>query len=319
MKPHNCMVNKRSVLQTILLIFGFAILGFFIVNSGITENYQILFEISIPLLLIAVLLSIMTMLVKIYRWKYLSQWYGQTISWWESAMVFMPSLFYGNITPGKVGDLYKAYHMKKKYSMRYRDGVSMIFYERFIELLLLFLVAGAVVFIQLRGITLIALEIIFFILILLVFFYYKSDACIRVAQRVLVKIPFTPKEGNLDVSITKMPLSQILVVSIITFVSLFLEFIRIFVVALAFGYLLNPIVLSVFLCLSVLIGLVSQIPLGIGVMEGSLNYFISTMGVPMSISLAIVLVDRFISMYFALILGFIFSKISMDTLHEVSP
>lgn len=318
MKPQHYMVNKRSIIQTILLIFGLFILGFFIISSGIIENYQILFEISIPLLLIAVLLSLMTMLVKIYRWKYLSRSYGQEISWWESVMVFMPSLFYGNITPGKVGDLYKAYHMKKRYSMRYLDGMSMIFYERFIELLLLFLVAGAVVFIQLRGITLIALEIILFILILLIFFYYKSDVCIRVAQRVLVKLPITRKEGDLDISIKKMPFTQIMAVSLITFLSLLLEFLRIFVVALAFGYLLNPIVLSVFLCLSVLIGLVSQIPLGIGVMEGSLNFFISTMGVPMSISLAIVLVDRFISMYLALILGFIFSKFSMDALHEVS-
>ncbi|WP_243668421.1 hypothetical protein [Methanoculleus chikugoensis] len=49
-------------------------------------------------------------------------------------------------------------------------------------------------------------------------------------------------------------------------------------------------------------------------MEGSLSYFITAMGVPSVTAIAIVLVDRMISMYFALVLGFIFSKLSFDAL-----
>jgi uncharacterized protein (TIRG00374 family) len=312
------LAGKKVIVNNILLLIGFIILGYFIATSGIIENYQVLASVDIPLLIFAVILSVGTIVTKIYRWKYLSSSYGQEITWRESSMVFMPSLFYGNITPGKVGDLYKAYYMKQRHSMNYLDGVSMLFYERFIELLILFLVAAAIVFVQFRGITVIALELILLILIILLFFYYRADKFVSIAQRVIVKVPFLNNEKEFDLHINKMPFTKILSVFIITLVSVVLEFIRLWIVTLAFGYFLNPILLSVFFSLSIIVGLVSQIPLGIGAMEGSLNVFITSMGVPATVSIAIVLVDRIISMYFALVLGFIFSKFSMDALNEVS-
>jgi len=54
----------------------------------------------------------------------------------------------------------------------------------------------------------------------------------------------------------------------------------------------------------------------VGAMEGSLSYFITAMGVPSVTAIAIVLVDRMISMYFALVLGFVFSKLSLDALKD---
>lgn len=318
MRQITSLAGKKVIVNNILLLIGFIILGYFIATSGIIENYQVLASVDIPLLIFAVILSVGTIVTKIYRWKYLSSSYGQEITWRESSMVFMPSLFYGNITPGKVGDLYKAYYMKQRHSMNYLDGVSMLFYERFIELLILFLVAAAIVFVQFRGITVIALELILLILIILLFFYYRADKFVSIAQRVIVKVPFLNNEKEFDLHINKMPFTKILSVFIITLVSVVLEFIRLWIVTLAFGYFLNPILLSVFFSLSIIVGLVSQIPLGIGAMEGSLNVFITSMGVPATVSIAIVLVDRIISMYFALVLGFIFSKFSMDALNEVS-
>ena len=318
MKRRNSSVSKKGIAKNILLLIGLVILGYFIVTSGIIENYQVLTKVNILLLILALILSIGTIVVKIYRWKYLSRSYGQEITWHESSMVFMPSLFYGNITPGKVGDLYKAYYMKHRYSMNYLDGVSMLFYERFIELLILFLVGAAIVFVQFRGITVIALELILLVLVILLFFYYRAEKFVSLAQRIIVKVPFLSDDKEFNLHINKMPFMKIISVFIITLISLVLEFIRLWIVALAFGYVLNPILLSVFLSLSIIVGLVSQIPLGIGAMEGSLNVFITSMGVPATISIAIVLVDRIISMYFALVLGFIFSKFSMDALTEVA-
>jgi uncharacterized membrane protein YbhN (UPF0104 family) len=52
-------------------------------------------------------------------------------------------------------------------------------------------------------------------------------------------------------------------------------------------------------------------------MEGSLSYFITKLGVAPMDAMAIVLTDRVISMYFALFLGMIYSKYSVDLLAEV--
>jgi len=309
--------NNRRTLQTILLIAGLCILGYVIYRSGIIENYQVLLTVNLPLLLLALGLSLGTIAIRVYRWKFLSERYHTSISWRDSSIVSMASLFYANITPGKVGDLYKAYYMQKRYGMRFFTGISMIFYERFFELMILFLAASAIVFIELRGITVIVLEVTAVLLILLFFFYYKADYFLSLAERFSSKIPFL-KRIPADFKIEKLPFKDIVAVFCITIVSLGSEFVRLWIVALAFGYTLNPIILTVFFCLSIVAGLASQIPLGVGVMEASLGYFLILLGVSSTNAMGIVLTDRLLSMYLVLIIGFLFAKCAEDQVSGVS-
>ena len=235
----------------------------------------------------------------------------------EASIVTVSSFYFANITPGKVGDLFKAYFMQKKYAMDFFDGVSMIFYERFFELMILFLTATAIIFIELRGISVIVLELSAALLLLLALFYYKADYFMKLLEKIVIRLPVI-KTNEMNFHIKKLPFLNILAVFVITFVSLVLEFARLWVVALAFGFFLNPLQVSIIFSLAIVAGLISQIPLGIGVMEGSLSYLLQEMGVEPISSMSIVLTDRIISMYYALILGFIFSKVSLDKLNEAT-
>ena len=311
MYPYN-----RKSLQVILFLIGLLILGYVISISGILENYQILFAVNIPLIFLAFFLSLGTIAIRVYRWKFLCEKYDTSISWHDASLVSIASLFYANITPGKIGDLYKAYYMQKRYALNFIDGVSMIFYERFFELMILFLAASAIVFIQLKGTTVIILELTAIILILLFVFYYKIDYVLKMLEKYSSKLPFL-KKIPVDFKIRKLSFQTIIPVFIITVFSLGLEFVRFWIVALAFGYTLNPILLTIFFCLSIIAGLISQIPLGVGVMEASLGYFLIVLGVASTDAIAIVLTDRMISMYFVLILGFIFSKFAADQYNGV--
>jgi uncharacterized protein (TIRG00374 family) len=314
----NFSKNTKKLLQVILLLVGLIILVFIIRQSGIVENYQLLFTVSIPLLVIAFALSNANIIVKIYRWKYLSEKYNQPITLKEASVVTVSSLYFANITPGKVGDLFKAYFMQKKYKMDFFDGVSMIFYERFFELMILFLTATAIIFIELRGVSVIILELSAALLLLLALFYYKADYFMKLLERFVIRLPVI-KTNEVNFHIKKLPFMNIFAVFIITFISLVLEFARLWVVALAFGFFLNPLQVSIVFSLAIVAGLISQIPLGIGIMEGSLSYLLQEMGVNPLGSITIVLTDRIISMYYALILGFVFSKVSLDALNnEVS-
>ncbi len=207
--------------------------------------------------------------------------------------------------------------MQKKYSLNFFDGVSMIFYERFFELVILFLAASAIILIEFSGISVVVLEASAIIILLLTLFYYKADFFMSRAERILIRIPLVDAK-DVNFHIRKLPFLQIVAVFFITLISLVLEFVRIWVVVLAFGYLVNPLQISMFFSLAIIAGLVSQIPLGIGIMEGSLDFLIQKMGIDPVSSIAIVLTDRTISMYYALVLGFIFSKFSFDKLSEVS-
>jgi len=309
--------NTKKLLQLILLFAGLLILVFIIIQSGIVENYRLLLSVSIPLLILAFVLSNLNILVKIYRWKYLSGKYDYPITMNEASIVTISSLYFANITPGKVGDLFKAYYMQKKHGTNFFIGVSMIFYERFFELMILFLTASAIFFIDLRGISVIILELCAALLIILAIFYYKVDFFIKILERIIIRIPMT-KNREVNFHIEKLPFSKIFIVLIITFISLILEFARLWLVILAFGFFMNPLHVSIFFSLAIVAGLISQIPLGIGIMEGSLIYLFQENGLDPISSMSIVLTDRMISMYYALILGFIFSKFSLDKLTEVS-
>jgi len=305
--------KNKQILRLILFCAGLVILGYFIAKSGILENYQILFSVSIPLYLLAFSSTLAIVFLRIYRWKYLCSLYGTIITWKEASMVIVSSLFYANITPGKIGDIYKAFFMQKGYGMSLADGISMIFYERFFELMILFFAACGIAFIQLKGITVIMLEVIAIILALLLLFYFKIDLILHTIRRLSVWIPAFQRI-SLNLQIRKIPFSQMVGVLVITIFSLGFDFLQIWIVALAFGYLLNPIVLTIYFSLSILAGLVSQIPLGVGVTEGSMSYFLNGMGVAPADSLAIVLSSRLISMYFVMALGFVFSKFASDRL-----
>lgn len=308
--------NKKTIIQIVLLILGLLILIYILQGSGIFENLQYLLTVSIPLLIGAFVLSNANILVKIYRWKFLSEKYNTPITMREASVVTVSSLYFANITPGKVGDLFKAYFMQKKFLMNFFDGVSMIFYERFFELMILALTAAAIVFINMRGVSVIFLEVTAVILIILALFYFKSDYFMGILERLVIHLPLIKAEG-VKFHIRKLPLSDIFAVFIITGISLVLEFARLWVVALAFGYWLNPLQVSIFFSLAIIAGLVSQIPLGIGITEGSLSYLLQQVGVAPISAISIVLSDRIISMYYALILGFVFSKFSLDMLKEV--
>lgn len=312
-------INKnKHWLRSILFCVGLIILAFFIYNSGIIQNYQMLLSVNIYLLLLAFSCTLVVLILRIYRWKYLCAQYGTFISWREASVISISSLFYANITPGKVGDIYKAYFMQQKYNMGFSDGISMIFYERFFELMILFFAASAIILVEFNGVTVIVLEIVGVLLAVLLIFYYKIDLILKIIGNLCSGISVF-KKISFDLQIRKMPFPKIVGVLIITVFSVVFEFFQVWLVALAFGYVLNPIILTIFFSLSMIAGLVSQIPLGVGVIEGSLSYFLVKMGVTSMDAIAIVLSDRIISMYFVLVLGFIFSKFATDRLNEGAP
>src|SRR5665647_1193855 len=115
--------NIKKLIQILLFFAGMIILFFIITRSGIIENYRILFTVSVPLLILAFILSNINIIIKIYRWKYLSEKYNQPVTMRDASIVTISSLYFANITPGKVGDLFKAFYICLLYtSPSPRDG-----------------------------------------------------------------------------------------------------------------------------------------------------------------------------------------------------
>lgn len=91
-------VTRQGFIQSLLLSIGLIILAYFIAQSGIIDNISVITAIDTPLLLLAFALSLANIGSKVYRWKYLSRYYYQEISWRDASLVSVSSLFFANIT-----------------------------------------------------------------------------------------------------------------------------------------------------------------------------------------------------------------------------
>jgi len=308
-------MEKKSLIFYLLLVAGFFILIYLIISSKILDNLDIFSHVNFFLLLIAFSLTLLNIVVKIFRWKYLCKIYGTEIDYNDAGRIVVGSFFVSGITPAKVGDIIKAYIMKKKFSHPLMDGVASILYERVFELLLLFLVSLGVFYVGLSAKNYIIIQMATFIVIFIGIAYIFSDRILNLAQKFLMRTKIL-SAGCEDLKIRKIPPVNALEVFSLTGLALGLEFIRFWIVVLAFGFDMNIIHLSIFFSLAVLIGLLSQIPIGIGVVEGSLAVFLTDAGLPGYYAMGIVLVDRIISMYFVMVIGLIYYKWALKAAME---
>jgi len=297
-------MNFRRLIYLTLAATGIIILSYFIYSSGLLQNPGIFRTINIPFLIIAFLFTQITIFLKIKRWQYLCAQFGFPISFRKSIEIVIASFFPAGISPGRIGDFMKADFMKMKYTLPFRDGIAMVFYERIFELIIIFLVAVGILFIGFSAKYYIILEFTLFLLIFLGVIYLFSDRFIHFFQNIARKKLKVLNDDELK--ITKLPPKIAINVFFYTILALGFEFIRLWLVAYSFGYSLQIIHLSIFLSLAVLIGLLSQIPIGIGITEGSLSIFLMEMGVPTESAVGIAVLDRAISMYFVIFIGFFY-------------
>jgi uncharacterized protein (TIRG00374 family) len=308
-------MDKKALLFYLLLIIGFFILIYLIIASKILENLDIFRHINPYLLFLAFLLTNLNIIVKIYRWKYLSSAYDVNLHYFEAGKIVISSFFVSGITPAKIGDIIKAYVMKKRHAMPLRDGVSCILYERFFELFLLFFVSLGVFYIGMSAKNYVIIQATSVILLFVVVAYIFSDKLLIWAQKVLIKTNIIQFGGE-NIQVRKISPYQAFNVFSLSGFALMLEFLRLWFVTLSFGFNMNIIHLSIYFSLAVLIGLLSQIPIGIGVVEGSLALFLMDAGLPSYYAFGIVLVDRIISMYYVMGIGLIYYKWALTSAVE---
>ena len=86
-------VTRQGFIQLLLISIGLVILAYFISQSGIIGNLWVITTINIPLLILAFALSLANIGSKVYRWRYLSKYYYQKISWYDASLVSISSLF----------------------------------------------------------------------------------------------------------------------------------------------------------------------------------------------------------------------------------
>lgn len=94
------------------------------------------------LLLLALLAYVVMVYLKAVRWSFLLRMQGASYSIWNCFLIYMATLYLGNLTPGRAGDFAKVFYLNK--DLKYSTGKSMasVLVDRVFDLYLLLLLGG---------------------------------------------------------------------------------------------------------------------------------------------------------------------------------
>ena len=294
------------VISIIGLYAGFLIVSDLATISDKISNFNTNF---IPLIFLLVTSG---WLVLFLRWHVLLRNAKIFIPVKDSFLIYTAG-FSLTIIPGKVGELLKSQLLKSKFNIPRTKTVPVVLLEQ------LYTVIG-IITISLFGIWYFELGIyvfsFFLIALIVVLTLISSRKLFDKAIQFLGKRKFTskfvtPLSSSYD-SIKDGTRGRILLLSSGLSVTFwFIESATVFLILIAFGItdieFLNVIPTYT---TSILLGILSFLPLGVGVVEGSLVGFFSLQGIETSLAFTVVIIIRLFTRWYPVSVGFIMLKIS---------
>lgn len=88
-------------------------------------------------LLAAVLLNAIAIHAKLWRWRSLLGLIDQPLSMGSAYRAFLPSLYLGLVTPGRVGDALRIQYLKRDHSVGYAEGLAVSIVDRLCDVYVL--------------------------------------------------------------------------------------------------------------------------------------------------------------------------------------
>src|SRR5271170_2427057 len=95
------------------IIIGLGLFALILKNININDTWALLQKADWRLLVLAFLAYVLMVYLKGIRWSYLLKMQGASYSIWNCFLIYMGSLYLGNVTPGRVGDFAKAFYLNE--------------------------------------------------------------------------------------------------------------------------------------------------------------------------------------------------------------
>ena len=218
-----------------------------------------------------------------------------------------------SIIPGRIGELIKSQLLKTKFGIPRSKTVPIIILEQLYTLIGLIVVSFFGIWFFELGAYVIGL---FTAVLALVFILISSKKIFRKLIAILEKRKFTskfiePLSLSYDTIKKSMRGPIVFYATALTVIFWLLEAITVYFVLLSFGidYIEFLVVIPIYTT-SLMLGFLSFLPMGLGVVEGSLASFFSLQGVEVSLSLTLVVVIRLFTRWYSVAVGFVALKLS---------
>jgi uncharacterized membrane protein YbhN (UPF0104 family) len=277
-------MNLRKWLNAIgLVCFGFILYGVDWFGA-----YNFLREVKGEYFLIYGLIFLLSVFFKIFRFQWICQKIGSTLTFVESTDIVMKSTFYGIVTPGRVGDFSRAYYLVD-HGIKMKRGVFLMLLEKGIDAtIFLFIAIGGAVYISdpLRhgknSFFIIAFLILFFFTIILLGVTFKTNIPETIAKRYL----------DLDLGDFKKTAILIYVTGLISTIFFMLQIIFL---SLSFNFNVDYFLIIFTSIVSSFVALLPISIAGIGTREATYILMMGSMGISKEGALIFSLIDGLVA------------------------
>lgn len=323
------MKNKKVL---IFLLFGLVIMAVMLYFIGIDEVIEALKLSNLWLVLLAIVIQIFTYFLYTWRWNIINKTADMDLGIKKSLPMVLVSLAVNNITPSGRGggEPVRAYLLAKEGHFKFEDTFATVIADRALDtfpfVILAILTIIGIIFTFSLDIKLIAFLVIMVTLItvgvILLLYVCINEAfgvkltswIIKIVSRFYKKFNEDTEERIIDAVKTFQARMNALLreKSIIyyalplSFVIWIFEILRVYVVFLAFGAKVSPIVIGEVFILASFVGMVPLLPGGLGAVDGIMILFYANAGITASLSAAATVVERLISFWMTTFIGLIF-------------
>ena len=323
------MKNKKVL---IFLFIGLAIMGVMLYFIGIDEVIEALKLSNLWLVLLAIVIQIFTYFLYTWRWNIINKTADMDLGIKKSLPMVLVSLAVNNITPSGRGggEPVRAYLLAKEGHFKFEDTFATVIADRALDtfpfVILAILTIIGIIFTFSLDIKLIAFLVIMVTLItvaviLLIYVCINEAFGVKLTSWIIKIVRRFYKKFNEDtekriieaVKTFQARMNALLRDKTILYYALPLSFViwifeilRVYVVFLAFGAIVSPIIIGEVFILASFVGMVPLLPGGLGAVDGIMILFYANAGITASLSAAATVVERLISFWMTTFVGLIF-------------
>ena len=218
-----------------------------------------------------------------------------------------------SIIPGRVGELIKSQILKTKFGIPRSKTAPIIILEQLYTLIGLIIVSFFGIWLFELGAYVIGFFTAVLIFSLIVISSKKNfDKLIGVFKKIKIASKFIePLSSSHDIIKKSMSGPIVFYATALTVIFWLLEAISVYFVLLSFGIdNLEFLMIIPTYATSLMLGVLSFLPMGLGVVEGSLTSFFSLQGIEVSLALTLVIVIRLFTRWYSVAIGFLALKLS---------
>jgi glycosyltransferase 2 family protein len=303
------------------LAFGGALYLAFTIYADYEQVLNSFSKFNLLLLPLLLLLSFLNYSARFFKWDFYLSVVGIRLKKLDSFSIFMSGLIM-SVTPGKLGELLKAYLVKEVHNDPISKTAPIIFAERITDFLSLLVISitGAMVYNYGGKISFIVAG--FFILLIIIISNKKiALPLLGLLEKIkLFKKYIHSIHTAYESAYKLLKIKPLLLMTFISLISWGFECFGYYIILHNFGVDFGILWASFSYCFAIVIGAISMLPGGLGVTEGSLTYFLIEKNVAANIAVTTTFLIRVVTLWFAVLIGIFavsfyqkrFGKISIE-------